>query len=225
MERDANARDIRTVAAATGSIRDPKRISDPPQSSRTRHSEIRALSNSRHGVFPEAEIFHSPTELYLNVQPRVARIARKLLGSSPSREFIHDVSVDAVLSAKSFRGDAAFSSWLYAVVSRHVHKWIRTQSRHRNLMRKFSLRDTPPAAARPDDLTSGYHLYQLVREGLDELSHRQRTCFELVQFEERPVQVVASELGISPSAVRMHVCRARSHLRHWLEPHSEHTDA
>lgn len=166
---------------------------------------------------PLARPMDYPGTLYLKLQPRVARIIRALLGETPSFDLVHDVCVDAALSADTFRGESAFSSWLYSVVARHVHKWIRTERRRRSLLREVGRHAVGIDFLQPDELVNGNRLASKVLDAMNTLSARQRTCVIEVQFEGQTVQSVADRLGISPDAVRMNVHRARTHLRTLLE--------
>ncbi len=163
-------------------------------------------------------------ELYLTLQPRVTRIARSLLGEAPTLELVHDVCVNAALSAVRFRGDSAFSSWLYAVVARHVRKWIRTERRRRSLMNEVAHYSSNINSLQPDDLVSGNRLATLLLEALEVLPERQKICVVQVQFEGHSVHAVADRLGISPDAVRMNVHRARNHLRSCIETKSKSSE-
>jgi RNA polymerase sigma-70 factor (ECF subfamily) len=197
-------------------LNDPREI-DPPRSERFRRNESGFVSRIAAEPAPVAKSATSAGDLYLALQPRVTRIARSLLGEAPSVELVHDVCVNAALSAVRFRGDSAFSSWLYAVVARHVRKWIRTERRRRSLMNEVAHYSSTLTSMQPDDLVSGNRLATRLLEALDVLSDRQKTCVIQVQFEGHSVHAVAARLGISPDAVRMNVHRARNHLRSCIE--------
>jgi len=190
------------------------RDSEPPHSERIRRNKSGIDSRIKSG--PATKAPHSAGDLYLALQPRVTRIARSLLGESPS-DLVHDICVNAALSAARFRGDSAFSSWLYAVVARHVRKWIRTERRRRSLMHEVAHISSTVASLQPDDFVSGNRLASRLFEALELLSDRQRTCVIQVHFEGHSVHAVADRLGISPDAVRMNVHRARNHLRAFIE--------
>jgi RNA polymerase sigma-70 factor, ECF subfamily len=154
-----------------------------------------------------------PDQLYRCLQPHVARVAHSLLGEEPPTELVHDVCANTVLAAGRFRGDAAFSSWVYAIVARHVRKWIRAERRHRSLLREATTRSIPSLAVQPDDVAGALRLAHRLSNALDALPERQRTCLLLVQLEELPAHTVAERLGVTPEAVRMNVHRARNRLR------------
>jgi RNA polymerase sigma-70 factor (ECF subfamily) len=152
-------------------------------------------------------------ELYRQLKPRVSRVARSLLGESPSAELVHDVSADTVLSMARYRGDCAFDSWLYAVAIRHVRKWIRAERRRRCLLRdaRGSVPTFHPCA--PDEAAGAHGMAGRFQDALGGLPDRQRTCLVMVHLEGVSPAAVGKRLGITPDAVRMNIHRARGRLR------------
>jgi len=152
-------------------------------------------------------------DAYELLRPQVARIARNLLRASPPSELVHDVCVDLALSLAHYRGQCALPSWVYAVVSRRVYRWIRKENRYRDLMRQVQDAWKSHQPRWPDEAsTAGGYLDQ-IRAALMALPERERTCLTLVHFESLPAQEVARRLRISPDAVRMNIHRARVHVR------------
>ena len=56
-----------------------------------------------------------------------------------------------------------------------------------------------------------------MRDGVEQLSPRTREIFLMHRLEGRKYREIASELGISPSAVEKHIARAMAHLTDWVE--------
>jgi RNA polymerase sigma-70 factor (ECF subfamily) len=157
-----------------------------------------------------------PGELYSSLHGHVYRFAYSLLGRAPPADLVHDVCADIALAVPQFRGEAAFSSWVYAVVAHHLHKRMRAEHRRRCLMREAYASSLPTPATQPDDATGARRLVRRLGEALDRLPERQRTCLLMVQVDDLPTRAVAKRLGLTPDAVRMNVHRARSRLRRWL---------
>ena len=157
-----------------------------------------------------------PGEAYRMLRPEVARISRNLLGSAPPSDLVHDICVDVALSLARYRGDCAFPSWVYEVVSRRVHGWLRKETRYKNLLREAQCCFKPDGPLWPDEASMDLGPFDLVRNALQALPERERTCLTLVRFEFRSVQEVAKSLCITPDAVRMSVHRARVHMRRAL---------
>lgn len=201
-----------SLSAATSrsaGVQEPQ--SEPPQSGV--HERTIGSSQAPQSRQPVAPTNCSTAELFIALRPQVAGIARMLLGAPPAPELVHDICVDAAMSAASFRGDSAFSSWLYAVVRQHIHKWIRSQCRHRSLLCKYRQQSSTANPIRPDEAISVNHLAKCLNEALTELPKLQLACFVAVQFDGRTISDAANLLGLTPEAVRMNVHRARRHLR------------
>jgi RNA polymerase sigma-70 factor (ECF subfamily) len=186
-------------------------------SGRVLQGGLRASPPVDSGVYCATQSANTTGELYLTLRPRVSRMARALLRYAPPDELVHDVCVDAVLSAHRFRGDCAFSSWLYVVVTRHVQKWVRAEYRRICLIREIEVQARANAAIQPDDVLAARKMVGRLNHALAALSERQRVCLMLVRVEELPARDVAERLGVTPEAVRMSVHRARARLRKCLD--------
>ncbi len=154
---------------------------------------------------------------YATVRPQVARIASALIGEKPPGDLVHDICVEVTLSQARFRRDCAFSTWMYAIVGHHVHNWIRQERNRRDLMR--AIEQAPPAAPglRPDETLDMFVVVDLLESGFATLTEAQRACLILMRWECLSSREVASRLHLTPTAVRMHVHRARAHLRKCLD--------
>jgi RNA polymerase sigma-70 factor (ECF subfamily) len=155
-------------------------------------------------------------DAYDQLRPQVTRIARNLLRASPPSELVHDVCVDVALSLARYRGQCALASWVYAVVSRRVYRWIRKENRYRDLMRQVQDAWKSRQPRWPDEVSTMAGHFDQIRDALMALPERERTCLMLVHFESLPAQEVARRLRISPDAVRMNIHRARVHMRKGL---------
>lgn len=154
--------------------------------------------------------------LYARLWPDVEQIAAALLGEQPSPDLVHDACVDITLANPRFRHDCAFSTWMYAIVNHHVHNWMRSERKHRDLMRAFE-QASLPGMVRPNETEDRFALAEGLRAALAALTEAQRTCLFLVRCESRSSREVAVMLKTTPTAVRMHLHRARAYLRRRLE--------
>lgn len=155
--------------------------------------------------------------LYARLWPDVEQIAAALLGEQPSPELVHDACVDITLANARFRHDCAFSTWMYAIVSHHVHNWMRSERKHRNLRQAFEQTTLPGLVPRPNESEDRFALAEGLRAALATLTEAQRTCLFMVRCESRSSREVAIMLKTTPTAVRMHLHRARVCLRRQLD--------
>lgn len=131
-----------------------------------------------------------------------------------SRSDMDDVLQEAYLKAwrrlASFRGDSAFSSWLYSVVYTTAIDQVRAASR----------RPTVPLEIVPDrpvgDNAQLIAEQAALRQALGELPADQLAVVALVDGEGYAYDSVAEMLGISPGTVGSRLSRARARLRQAL---------
>jgi RNA polymerase sigma-70 factor (ECF subfamily) len=184
----------------------------PPSSRNHRRNSSRQISDD---LKPEqaSNMSMQAGDAYELLRPQVARVARNLLRASPPSELVHDVCVDVALSLARYRGQCALPSWVYAVVSRRVYRWIRKENRYRDLMHQVQDVWKPRQLCWPDEVSAAVRYFDQIRDALTALPERERTCLMLVHFESLPAREVARRLSISPDAVRMNIHRARVHMR------------
>lgn len=116
-------------------------------------------------------------------------------------------------------GDGAkFSGWI-ATIARHVA--INLGLRHRrelNKRERWALEYHPAAAPeKPDDAHEPLHSPETLRQTLAELPVAHRECLVLFYLEGKSGAEAAHALGISESALRVRLHRARAALRERLE--------
>ena len=137
----------------------------------------------------------------------IFRFAMKYTGQ---RQDAEDVAQQACIklaqSIASYRFEAAFSSWLYALVLNCARDWHRQQARHRS---DELVEDCAPAAP-GDDGESGIYLRQVLRE-VDAMGSDYRDTLVLVAGEGLSHREAAELLGVKESTVswRLHEIRKK----------------
>lgn len=164
---------------------------------------------------------------------RAYGLAFRLTRSVPDAEEVaQDAFVSAWRSLGAFRGDAAFSTWLYRIVWRKALDRVESL---RNRGRREVAVDDPArveaesaaaaaAAATRDASEGGAGAANAVRleRLLDTLSELSRAVVTLYYYEDRSVSDVAAALGIPEGTVKTHLFRARAALREgWLREERE----
>jgi RNA polymerase sigma factor (sigma-70 family) len=185
---DSQSVDEPTIAPKAQAFGDSRATSSPPEASRS-------------------------ADLYQALRPEIVRIARAVLGANPPADLVHDTCVDVALSKSHFRGDCAFSTWMYAVVRHHVHNWMRKERSYRNLIHAVEQAWPFNRVQRPDEVVDGFALADQLRAAISVLTESERACLLLVRYECLSPREVAARLDITPSAVRMNIHRARTRLR------------
>jgi RNA polymerase sigma-70 factor (ECF subfamily) len=103
-----------------------------------------------------------------------------------------------------------FRPWLYRIHVNQCRSAHRRRMRH--LARFIRLEEAPPLVAEPPPSETGEMIMRLVQR----LSPKQRTAFILIEVESLTSLEAAEIMGCSDSTARVHLVRAKEHLRRML---------
>lgn len=151
-------------------------------------------------------------------QRAMYRLALRTLGSADDAE---EATQEAFLAAwrrlGAFRSEAAFSSWLYRIVTNRCLNLARSRRP------ATSFDQTEPELPSRDGLgpASGAEVSQqlaALRQAVGQLPTEQRVCWVLREQEGLGYAEIAEMVGISPTAVRGRIHRARKRLAEVMKP-------
>ena len=141
---------------------------------------------------------------------------RIVRSASDAEEVAQDALVRAWRSLPRFRGDSAFSSWLYRIIARRAFDRATVlKGRRAREMGAEGIEDLPAAGADPDPQARerAMRLERLVAQ----LPEVPRTVVTLYYYQDRSVAEVARILQMPENTVKTHLSRARAALRTgWL---------
>jgi RNA polymerase sigma-70 factor (ECF subfamily) len=137
---------------------------------------------------------------------------RILRSTSDAEEVAQDALVRAWRSLPRFRGDSAFSSWLYRIVVRRAFDRAAVLKVRRNREAGIEGIDHLPAAAAGPDPETRERAVKLERL-VAKLSEVPRTVVTLYYYQDRSVAEVARILKMPENTVKTHLSRARATLR------------
>ena len=173
-------------------------------------------------------------DLMLRYEDKVYRLA---IGMMKNREDALDAVQDAFLSVyrklDTFKGESAFSTWLYKIALNSVYMRLRSRARHdrtepienlEHLLDPSRIRDLVPASvwsARADEVLLRKELARELREAVASLPEDYRVIFTLREVEGLSNQEVADILGLSLAATKTRLHRARLFLRNRLAKYLE----
>ncbi|MGI8794849.1 MAG: RNA polymerase sigma factor [Acidimicrobiales bacterium] len=147
-------------------------------------------------------------------------LARRLCGNEEdARDVVQETYLRAYKGLKSFRGDAQFSTWLYRITANAAttHMGRTGKHRHDDLDDQAGLVDDRPEidpAARAD----AEQLRNRLTEALEVLPPKLRAVVVLRDVYDLPHEAIAAELGITETAAKVRLHRARRRLREHLFP-------
>ena len=144
---------------------------------------------------------------------RIYRLAWRLCGSRAQAEDIaQDVCVKLATAIRSFRGEAAFSTWVWRIAVSTASDRLRAARRTVALepSRMMALADAAPErAASPEDAVIGAELWDAVRA----LPEQQRDAVLLVYGEDMSHAEAARIMGCREKTVSWHLHEARKRLK------------
>lgn len=159
-------------------------------------------------------------ELVRQTYAETYTLAYRLTGNE---EDARDVTQEAYLRAfkglKRFRGEARFSTWMYRITANcaATHLGRRRRHRHDQLFDDAPVADDAPGTS-PELRAEAGDLRTRLSAAVDRLPSKLRAVVVLRDVYDLPHEAIAAELGISESAAKVRLHRARRQLRADLFP-------
>jgi RNA polymerase sigma-70 factor, ECF subfamily len=142
-------------------------------------------------------------------------LARRLTGNEEdARDVVQDAYLRAWKGIGKFRGDAAFSTWLYRITANAAASSVQRGRRHR--AEPFADDFEPVDTGAEQMITQGAESAETldrIADALDELPAKLRSVVVLKDVYGLSHEAIAEELGISVSAAKVRLHRARRKLR------------
>jgi RNA polymerase sigma-70 factor, ECF subfamily len=175
--------------------------------------------------------------IFNRYSPRLYNVAQRILGEvADAEEVIQDVFWTAFRKANSFRGTAQFSTWLYRLTVNAALGKIRRSKKNKEVeyeeyLPKFQkdghhlVRPVVDWSDTLDEKYAAQELQQLLRNALDQLKPLDKSVVVLSDLEGMSDKEIAVMLGLTVSAVKTRLHRARLFLRGKLAIHLGHSAA
>lgn len=147
-------------------------------------------------------------------------LARRLTGNDDdARDVVQDAYLRAYRSIGRFRGEARFTTWMYRITANCASTQVGRRRRHRHdeLVEDLVVVDSRPELD-PEAQADASDLRRRVAIAVDALPAGLRAVVVLRDVYELPHDAIAVELGISTSAAKVRLHRARIKLRERLFP-------
>lgn len=152
-------------------------------------------------------------------------LCRMVGNEDDANDLAQETFVRVFKSAKSFRANESFSTWLFTIAANLARNHFRWRSRHPNLsldaenpVTEQSLGSTLPAnSPAPNEAAVTGERAAAVRLAVQNLPEELREAIVLCEWEERSVAEAAAILESTPKAVESRLYRARGILRERLK--------
>jgi RNA polymerase sigma-70 factor (ECF subfamily) len=180
---------------------------------------ISALRAGDDGAFETLVLTHSSSML---------AVARRLLGNEDeAHDALQEAFISVFRSIDRFEGSSKLSTWLHRIVVNSSLMKLRTRKRSpersiESFLPRFlddGHQAEPAAPWRGPSDAERHETQALVRKCIDDLPETHRTVLILRDIEELSTDEAAEALGITPTAVKVRLHRARQALRGLLDPH------
>jgi RNA polymerase sigma-70 factor (ECF subfamily) len=159
-------------------------------------------------------------ELVRRTHRETYTLALRLLGDEEdARDVTQETYLRAYRGLKRFRGDAQFSTWLYRITANCAATQLGKRQRHRHaeLSDDQAIVDLRPEVD-PEARADAAALRSELSGALRALPPKLRAVVVLRDIYDLPHESIAAELGISESAAKVRLHRARRKLREHLFP-------
>ncbi len=175
----------------------------------------------------------TPEFVFREYAPRIYHLARRLLGNDADAEDVtQDVLLQVVRKLHTFRGESALPTWLHRVTVNaalaHREKRANRQKHETATGDDATLEGTsePPGTVKlprtsPAAMALQGEQRELIDRAIKRLPDQFRDVYVLADVEGLPNPDIGDMLGLSVSAVKSRLHRARQRMRDALAPHFE----
>lgn len=159
------------------------------------------------------------SSLVTKYKDRLFGIASGLCVRMPSET--EDVAQEALLSAlkniKTFKANAAFSTWLYRIAANNCWQRMRSAKRHPSEELPDENSKNHPSTSCVNENAIKNELSQAVSKALNTLPPQQRMAIMLCDIEDLQLAQAAKQMGITLPALKSRLHRARQALTKQLK--------
>ena len=174
----------------------------------------------------------TPERVFRDYAPRVYNLARRMVGNDADAEDVtQDVLVQVVRKLDTFRGEAAFPTWLHRVtvnasLAARRKRARRDEGRVHDPLDAFTddghhVGHVRPWPRLPETLALDQEQKALIEQAIAGLPEMYRDVFVLADVEQMPNAEIGELLDLSVPAVKSRLHRARLMMREALSQHFE----
>lgn len=184
---------------------------------------VRRVRSGDHEAYRELVDRHAPMVFAL--------VRRYCADPAEAEDLAQEVFVRAYEGLDDFRGDSAFSSWLYRIAVNRCRDWAKSPRREERSLDALTEAGTPrvrsaesdgPGAlglstpAEPDEALEREERARRLRRAIGELTPEYAVPFLLKYEEDLSYREIAERLDVTEGALKVRVHRARARLRELL---------
>lgn len=167
-------------------------------------------------------------EIVRRTTPATWTLARRLCGDDDdAADVVQDAYLRAYRSIRKFRGDAAFTTWLYRITANTAYTTVKKRRRHRADALDAMIHDPAEVRldAQPEESAQQSAMLDRLSVALEQLPPKLRVLVVLKDVYGLSHEDIAEELGISVTAAKVRLHRGRKRMRDLLYEEARHADA
>jgi RNA polymerase sigma-70 factor, ECF subfamily len=151
----------------------------------------------------------------------IGTVTRMLNNVDDAHDVSQQVFVRVWRSAARYEPSAKFTTWLYTITKNLVFNEIRRRGRKREVSMEQQEEDlhrehAAPSRTNPDTVVAQSELETAIDRAIQSLPEKQRLAVSLRRYDDMPYEQICDILGMSLSAVKSLLFRARADLKQKL---------
>ncbi len=157
----------------------------------------------------------------LNQRAVIGTVARMLNNLDDAHDIAQQVFIRVWRSAARYEPSAKFTTWLFTITRNLVFNEMRRRTRKREIsieaqLEEHHLDHAAPERSNPDVQVQQEELERAIDAAIQSLPEKQRMAVALRKYEDMPYEEICVVLGMSLSAVKSLLFRARNDLKEKL---------
>ncbi len=172
-------------------------------------TEIEAIESCRRGDIAGLHV------LYEMHRSRVLNLSWRMLGSQQEGEdALQEIFIKVFDRIKNYRGDSAFSTWLYRMTTNHCLDILR----RRKILSFMGFENAPEIEDKKDsEKAVDLGFSPVIAKVLEKLPEKQKACLLMREMEDLSYEDIAAALQLSLGTVKSNIHRAKAFLKESLE--------
>ena len=160
-------------------------------------------------------------QLMRDNERRIYNLTLRMTGNpEDAMDLAQETFLNAWRGLKFFKGDSAFSTWVYRLASNACIDHLRRQKRRQDISAPMpvneeddSVPDIPDERFQPEQELERQELRRAVAAGLDQLSDEHRQVLVMREINGLSYQEIGDILDLETGTVKSRIARARNSLR------------
>ena len=172
-------------------------------------TETEAIDHCRRGDITGLRVLYEMHRL------KVYNLSWRMLGSSQDAEdALQEIFLKVFDRIKNYRGDSAFSTWLYRMTTNYCLDILR----RRKILSFLGFENSPePMDKRGQKPGENLGLSPVIQRALEKIPAKQKACLLMRETQDLSYEEVAAALKLSLGSVKSNIHRAKALLKEILE--------